>query len=56
MLAKQEWQAVARRVFEPLCERFPNFYVTLIVLVVAPLAFGAFLIAFLMPQTHAFAP
>jgi hypothetical protein len=54
MLAKQEWQAVARRIFEALCERLPDLYVTLIVLVVAPLAFGAFLIAFMIHQTNVF--
>ena len=54
MLAKQDWQAVARRIFEPLCERFPDLYVTLMVLVVAPLACGAFLIAFMIHQTNVF--
>jgi hypothetical protein len=56
MLAKQEWQAVAGRLFEALCGRLPDRYVMLTVLVVAPLALGAFLIAFLIPQTHGFAP
>jgi hypothetical protein len=54
MLANQERQAVARRLFDALREDFPDRYVTLIVVVVASLAFGAFLIAFLLPQTPRF--
>jgi hypothetical protein len=56
MFANQERQAVSRRIFEALCERFPDRPVMLVVLVVAPLAFAALLIASLIPQTHAFAP
>jgi hypothetical protein len=56
MPAKPEWDAVARRLFEALCERLPDRYVVLTVLVVAPLAFGAFLMAFMIPQTQGFAP
>jgi hypothetical protein len=54
MLAKQERQALARRLFEALCERLPDLYLTLIVLVVAPLAFGAFIVAFMIHQTNVF--
>jgi hypothetical protein len=54
MLAKQELQAVARRLFAALCARLPDLYVTLVVVVVAPLAFGAFLIAFMIHQTNVF--
>jgi hypothetical protein len=54
MLAEQEWQAVPRRLFEALCERLPDLYLMLIVLVVAPLAIGAFLIAFMIHQTNVF--
>jgi hypothetical protein len=54
MLAKQERQALARRLFKALCERFPDLYLTLIVLVVAPLAFGAFIVAFMIHQTNVF--
>jgi hypothetical protein len=54
MLAKQEQQAVARRLFEALCERLPDLYIALIVLVVAPLACGAFIIAFMIHQTNVF--
>jgi hypothetical protein len=50
MLAKQEWQAVARRLVEVLCERFPDRYVT------APLAFGAFLMALMIRPTPPFVP
>jgi hypothetical protein len=56
MLAKQERQAVARRLVEVLCERFPDRCVTLTVLVVAPLAFGAFLMALMIRPTHPFVP
>jgi hypothetical protein len=54
MLAKQEQQAVVRSLFEALRERLPDLYVTLVVVVVAPLAFGAFLIAFMIHQTNVF--
>jgi hypothetical protein len=54
MLAKRERQALARRLFEALCERLPDLYLTLIVLVVAPLAFGAFIVAFMIHQTNVF--
>jgi hypothetical protein len=54
MLAKQEQQAVAQRLFEALRERLPDLYVTLVVVVVAPLAFGAFLFAFMIHQTNVF--
>jgi hypothetical protein len=54
MLAKQEQQAVVRRLFGALRERLPDLYVTLVVVVVAPLAFGAFLIAFMIHQTNVF--
>jgi hypothetical protein len=37
-----------------LCERFRDLCVTLMVLVVAPLAFGALLIAFMVHQTNVF--
>jgi hypothetical protein len=56
MLAKPEWQATARRLFGALRERFPDPYVTLTVLVVAPLAFGAFLMALMIRPTHPFVP
>jgi hypothetical protein len=54
VLAKQEQQALARRLFEALCERLPDLYLTLIVLAVAPLAFGAFIVAFMIHQTNVF--
>jgi len=56
MLAKPELQATARRLFEVLRERFPDPYVTLTILVVAPLAFGAFLMALMIRPTHPFVP
>jgi hypothetical protein len=56
MLAKSELQATARRLFEVLRERFPDRYVMLTVLVVAPLAFGAFLMALMIRPTHPFVP
>ena len=56
MLAKSELQATARRLFEVLRERFPDRYVMLTVLVVAPLAFGAFLMALIIRPTHPFVP
>jgi hypothetical protein len=56
MFAKPELQATTRRLFEALRQRFPDRYVTLVVLVVVPLAFGAFFIAVMMPRTHTFAP
>jgi hypothetical protein len=52
MLAKQERQDLARRLFETRCERLPDLYLTLIVLVVDPLAFGAFIVAFMIHQTN----
>jgi hypothetical protein len=54
MLTRGERQADARRLFAALCERLPDLYVTLVVVVVAPLAFGAFLIAFMIHQTNVF--
>ncbi len=56
MLAKPERQALSRRLFEALSERLPDRYVMLTVVVVAPLAFGAFVIAFMLPPPYAFAP
>jgi hypothetical protein len=56
MLAKPEWQATARRLFGVLRDRFPDPYVTLTILVVAPLAFGAFLMALMIRPTHPFVP
>jgi hypothetical protein len=56
MPSKPEWQATARGLFGALRERFPDRYVTLTILVVAPLAFGAFLIALMIRPTHPFVP
>jgi hypothetical protein len=56
MLAKPELQATARRLFGALRGRFPDRYVMLAVLVVAPLAFGAFLMALMIRPTHPFVP
>jgi hypothetical protein len=56
MLAKPELQATARRLFEVLRERFPDPYITLTILVVAPLAFGAFFMALMIRPTHPFVP
>jgi hypothetical protein len=56
MPSKPEWQATARGLFGALRERFPDRYVTLTILVVAPLAFGAFLMALMIRPTHPFVP
>jgi hypothetical protein len=56
MLAKLERQTVARRIFEALREHFPDRYVTLTIIMVVPLAFGAFFIALMIRPNHPFVP